>query len=109
MQRLPKQVNSSTAKVRQICQEYADEFSAIPDCDLRCNLCDVVVKCDKKFYVESHQKSKQYQGKLATKSKSEERQKTQNSINTEGGKCKVKEGIEPPRRVSTLLKGLIRR
>ena len=35
---------------------------------------------------------------------SEERQKTQNSINTEGGKCKVKEGIEPPRRFSTLLK-----
>ena len=71
MQRLPKQVNSSTAKVRQICQEYADEFSAIPDCDLRCNLCDVLVKCDKKFYVESHQKSKQYQGKLETKSKSQ--------------------------------------
>ena len=40
---------------------------------------------------------------------SEERQKTQNSVNTEGGKYKVKEGIEPPRRVSTLLKGFIRR
>ena len=50
---------SSTAKVRQICQEYLDEFSTTPARDLRCNLCDVLVKCDKKFFVESHRKSKQ--------------------------------------------------
>ena len=55
-QRMPKQAKSSTAKVRQICQEYPDEFSATPVRDLRCNLCDVLVKCDKKFFVESHQK-----------------------------------------------------
>ena len=40
---------------------------------------------------------------------SEERQKTQNSVNTEGGRYKVQKGIELPRQVSTLLKGLIRR
>ena len=40
---------------------------------------------------------------------SEKRQKTFNSINTEGKRYKVQEGIEPPRRVLTLLKGLIRR
>ena len=56
---MPKQAKSSTAKVRQICQEYPDEFSATPARDLRCNLCDVLVKCDKKFFVESHRKSKQ--------------------------------------------------
>ena len=56
---MPKQAKSSTAKVRQICQEYPDEFSATPARNLRCNLCDVLVKCDKKFFVESHRKSKQ--------------------------------------------------
>ena len=69
-----KQAKSSTAKVRQICQEYPDEFLATPTRDLRCNLCDVLVKCDKKFFVESHRKSKQHQTKLDTKSKSQSKQ-----------------------------------
>ena len=56
-QRMPKQVKSSAAKVRQICQEYPDEILATPAGDLRCNFCDVLVKCDKKFFVESHRKS----------------------------------------------------
>ena len=56
---MPKQAKSSTPKVRQICQEYPDEFSATPARDLRCNLCDVLVKCDKKLFVESRRKSKQ--------------------------------------------------
>ena len=71
---MPKQPKSSTAKVRQICQEYPDEFSTTLVRDLRCNLCDVSVKCDKKFFVESHQKSKQHQRKLETKSKSQSKQ-----------------------------------
>ena len=71
---MPKQAKSSTAKVRQICQEYPDEFSATPARDLRCNLCDVLVKCDKKFFVESYRKSKQHQRKLETKSKSQSKQ-----------------------------------
>ena len=69
---MPKQAKSSTAKVRQICQEYPDEFSATPARDLRCNLCDVLVKCDKKL--ESHRKSKQHQRKLKTKSKFQSKQ-----------------------------------
>ena len=71
---MPKQAKSSTAKVRQICQEYLDEFSATPERDLRCNLCDVLVKCDKKFFVESYRKSKQHQTKLETNSKSQSKQ-----------------------------------
>ena len=71
---MPKQAKSFTAKVRQICQEYPDEFSATPARDLRCNLCDVLVKCDKKFFVESHRKSKQPQRKSETKNKSQSKQ-----------------------------------
>ena len=71
---MPKQAKSSTAKVRQIFQEYPDEFSATPARNLRCNLCDVLVKCDKNFFVESHRKSKQHQRKLETKSKSQSKQ-----------------------------------
>ena len=71
---MPKQAKSSIAKVRQTCHEYPDEFSATPAGDLRCNLCDVLVKCDKTFFVESHRKSKQHQGKLETKSKSQRKQ-----------------------------------
>ena len=55
-QRMSKQANSSKAKVRQICQEYPDEFLQTPVGDLRCNLCDVLVKCDKKFFVKSQKK-----------------------------------------------------
>ena len=36
--------------------------------------CDVLVKCDKKFFVENHRKSKQHQRKLETKSKSQSKQ-----------------------------------
>ena len=71
---MPKQAKSSTEKVRQICQEYPNEFLATPARDLRCNLCDVLVKCDKKFFVESHQKSKQHQRKLETKNKFQSKQ-----------------------------------
>ena len=34
----------------------------------------MLVKCDKNFFVESHQKSKQHQGKFETKSKSQSKQ-----------------------------------
>ena len=71
---MPKQAKSPIAKVRQTCQEYPDEFSANPAGYLRCNLCDVLVKCDEKFFAESHRKSKQHQGKLETKSKSQSKQ-----------------------------------
>ena len=61
-------------KLGKFCQEYPDEFSATPACDLRCNLCDLLVKCDKKFFEESCRKSKQHQRKLETKSKSQSKQ-----------------------------------
>ena len=67
----PKQPKSSTPKVRHICSEYPDEFLETPVGYLRCNLCDVLVKCDKKFFVESHRKSKQHQGTLETNNKSQ--------------------------------------
>ena len=53
---MPKQAKSSTAKVRQICQDYPDEFSATPAGDLRCNLCDVLVKCYKKLFWKATEK-----------------------------------------------------
>ena len=71
---MPKQTNSCTAKVKQICQEYPDKFSATAAGDLRCYLYDVLVKCNKKFFVKSHRKSTQQQGKLKTKSKSQSKQ-----------------------------------
>ena len=71
---MPKQAKSSTAKVRQIYQEYPNELLATAARDLRCNLCDVLVKCDEKLFVESRRKSKQHQRKLETKSKSQSKQ-----------------------------------
>ena len=73
-QRMPKQAKSSTAKVKQICQEYPNEFLATPAGELRRNLCDVLVKCDKKLFMETHRKSGQHQGKLEMKSKSQSKQ-----------------------------------
>ena len=71
---MPKQAKPFTAKVRQICQEYPDEFSATSAGNLRCNLRNVLVKCAKNFSVESHRKRKQHRGKLETKSKSQSKQ-----------------------------------
>ena len=48
---MQKQAKSSTSKVKQICQEYLDEFSATPAGDLRYHFCDELIKCDKKFFV----------------------------------------------------------
>jgi len=55
--KIPKEAKSSTAKV-QICHQYPNEFGVTPSNDLRCNFCDVLVKCDKKLFVESRRKSK---------------------------------------------------
>ena len=62
-------------KLDKFLREYPDEFSTTPASDLLCNFCNVLVKCDKKvFFVETHQKSKQQQGKWETKSKSQSEQ-----------------------------------
>ena len=45
-----------------------------PAGDLQCNLCKVLVKYDKKLFVEGHRKSKQHQEKLETMSKSQTKQ-----------------------------------
>ena len=55
-QRIPKQAKSSTAKVRQICQEYLDESTATPAGDLQCNLSNVLVKCTKNFLWKATEK-----------------------------------------------------
>jgi len=71
---MPKQAKSSTAKVRKICRQYPNEFEATPAGDLRWKFCDILVKCDKKFFVESHRKSKLHHDKLVTTSSSQGKQ-----------------------------------
>ena len=53
---MPKQAKSSTAKVREICRQYPNEFEATPAGDLRCKFCDVLVKCDKKILLRVTEK-----------------------------------------------------
>ena len=65
----------STAKVRQLCQEYPDEFSATPARPrLAMQPLRRVSQMRQKVFVESHQKRKQHQRKLETKSKSQSKQ-----------------------------------
>ena len=71
---MPKQAKSSTAKDREICRQYPNEFEATPAGDLRCKLREVLVKCDKKFFAEGHRKSELHQGKLVTTSSSQGKQ-----------------------------------
>ena len=72
---MPKQAKSSTAKVRQIFQEYPDEFSATPARPrLAMQPLRRVSQMRQKVFVESHQKTKQHQRKLETKSKSQSKQ-----------------------------------
>ena len=42
---MPEQARSTTAKVRKLCRQYLNEFGETPAGDLRCNFCDVLVKC----------------------------------------------------------------
>ena len=72
---MPKQAKSSTAKARQICQEYPDEFSATPARPrLAMQPLRRVSQMRQKVFVESHRKTKQHQRKLETKSKSQKKQ-----------------------------------
>ena len=72
--KIPKQSKSTTAKVRKICCQYPKEFGETPAGDLRCNFCYALIKCDKKFFVKSHRKSKLHQVKLVTTSSSQVKQ-----------------------------------
>ena len=71
---MPKQAKSSTAKVRQIFQEYPMSFRQLlpATCDATSATCSS--NATKSFFVESHRKSKQHQRKLETKSKSQSKQ-----------------------------------
>ena len=71
---MPQQAKSSTAKVREICRQYPDEFGKTPAGDLRGNFCDVLVKCDKKILWREYRKSMLHQAKLVTKSSSQGKQ-----------------------------------
>jgi len=55
---MPKQAKSSTVKVRENKPliSYPNEFGATPSGDLRCNFCDVLIKCDKIYCGESPKK-----------------------------------------------------
>ena len=66
---MPKQAKPSTAKVRKCCQN-PNEFGKTPAGDLRCKFCKLSVKCDKKFFVESHRRSKLQQAQLIMTSSS---------------------------------------
>ena len=93
---MPEQAKSSTAKVRERCRQYPNEFEATPAGDLRCKLCEVLVKCDKKFFAESHSKSKLHQGKLVTTSSSQGKQT--NISTTRSSKLQGKSSLFIPRR-----------
>ena len=54
----------------QTCSQYSDEFLATPADNLQWNICDQLVKSDKKFFVESHRKSKHHQVGLQRKCRS---------------------------------------
>ena len=71
---MSKQAKSTTAKVWEICRQYPNEFRETPAGDLRRNFGGVFVKCNKKFFVESHGKNKLHQAKLVTTSSSQSKQ-----------------------------------
>ena len=67
---MPKVPASKHAKVASIVRQYPAEFSSTPRGDLYCKLCDVAVKHDKMFYVDSHRKSHRHSSKLTSSSSS---------------------------------------
>ena len=67
---MPKQAKSILSKLGKICRKFNNEFSATPGGELRCDLCEVIVKCEKKYFVESHRKSKRHQARLENQASS---------------------------------------
>ena len=54
---MPKVKQSYSSKVHSILHEYACEFTSTPKDELFCKVCDCIVKCNKKFMVDSHHDS----------------------------------------------------
>ena len=57
----------NSLQVWQISSRYSDECLATSPGDLRCNICAVLGKCDKKFFVKNHRKSEHRQAGLQRK------------------------------------------
>ena len=58
---MPKVKQSYSSKVCSLLHEYASEFTSTPKGELFCKVCDCIVKCDKKFMVDSHCSSAKHQ------------------------------------------------
>ena len=58
---MPKVKQSYSSKVRSILHECASEFISTPNGKFFCKVCDCIVKCDKKFMVDSHRGSAKHQ------------------------------------------------
>ena len=74
---MPKVKQSYSSKVGSILHEYASKFTSTPKSELFCKACDCIVKCDKKFMVDSHRGSAKHQrGFLHEKASTEKFLKT---------------------------------
>jgi len=51
---MPKVKQPNSSKVQSILHEYASEFTSTPKGELFCKFCGCLVKCDKRFMVETH-------------------------------------------------------
>ena len=63
---MPKVGASQSAKITRFVREYPLEFVSSPNNELYCRLCEVVVKCDKLFFVDSHRKSMKHATKMSS-------------------------------------------
>ena len=61
---MPKIKPSYPAKVKAVVNEHTSEFKSAPSGELYCKLCDCIVRCEKKFMVESHRHSVKHQNGL---------------------------------------------
>ena len=57
VQAMPKIKPSYPSKVKAVVNEHTSEFKSAPSGELYCKLCDCIVRCEKKFMVESHRHS----------------------------------------------------
>ena len=58
---MPKVKSSLGSKINAIVTEFPAEFTKTPIPQLFCNICNCVVKCDKRFHIDCHRKSRKHQ------------------------------------------------
>merc|ERR1711860_257219 len=69
---MPRIAKTSFKKILVVLNKYPTEFQRIPNNQLFCSFCDVLVRFEKSHFIELHRRTKKHQDKLLAPSSSQQ-------------------------------------